>query len=240
MPPTQIQTLPSLEEARPRTITDQVFEALYARVVNLTLPPGAKLSEAEVAAQMGVSRQPVRDAFYRLSQLGFIQIRPQRATTVTPISEEAVMQAYFIRTALEEATMREAALRLTKADLDRLDLLIDRQEAAIRADKRAEFHALDDQFHRDICRSAGLEFVWTLVKDNKGHMDRARYLSLSYGASTAFVEHREILAALRARDPQGAAAAARNHLSHIEQIIARLRVDQPEVFGAPAPEGRGA
>jgi len=232
MLPTEMSPLPLLDDLRPRTVTDQIFDALYTRVVNLTLPPGAKLSEAEVAAQMGVSRQPVRDAFYRLSQLGFIQIRPQRATTVTPISEEAVMQAYFVRSALEDATMRVAAERLTAADLDALDRLIDRQEVAIKSDRRAEFHALDDQFHHDICRAAGLEFVWTLVKDNKGHMDRARYLSLSFGASTAFVEHRQILSALRARDPDAAAAAVRHHLSHIERIVARLRIDQPEIFGA--------
>ncbi len=222
--------LPDLGELRPRTITDQIFELLYERVVNLTLPPGAKLSEAEVAAQMGVSRQPVRDAFYRLSQMGFILIRPQRATTVTPISEQAVLQAYFIRTALEEACMRVAAERLSAEQLMDLDALVDRQEAVLKAGQRDAFHALDDQFHRDICAGAGLEFVWTLVKENKGHMDRARYLSLTYGANTAWQEHRQILSALHARDPDAAAAAVREHLSHIQSIIARLHVDRPEVF----------
>lgn len=84
----------------------------------------------------------------------------------------------------------------------------------------------------DICAGAGLEFVWSLVKDNKGHMDRARYLSLTYGATTAFVEHREILAALRDRDPEAAADAIQRHLSHIEAIIARLHIDRPEMFPA--------
>ncbi|MCG6112578.1 MAG: GntR family transcriptional regulator [Paracoccus sp.] len=231
MPVLEPDSLPPMEDLRPRSVTDQIFEALYARVVNLTLPPGAKLSEAEVAAQMGVSRQPVRDAFYRLSQLGFIQIRPQRATTVTPISTEAVMQAYFVRSALEEATMREAALRLQPADWNSLDRLIELQEAASHADRRADFHALDDQFHRDICAAAGKEFVWNLVRDNKGHMDRARFLSLSYGSSTAWIEHRTILAALRARDPDAAAAAVRDHLSHIEHILDRLRIDRPGILG---------
>lgn len=231
MPPQDLDSLPPMEDLRPRSITDQIFEVLYARVVNLTLPPGAKLSEAEVAAQMGVSRQPVRDAFYRLSQLGFIQIRPQRATIVTQISTEAVMQAYFIRSALEEATMRIAALRLQPTDWDGLDRLIQLQEVASRADRRTEFHALDDQFHHDICAASGKEFVWNLVRDNKGHMDRARFLSLSYGSSTAYIEHREILAALRARDPEAAAAAVRTHLSHIEHILERLRIDQPGIIG---------
>ena len=58
--------LPALDEARPPSVTDQVYDALYERVIDLTLPPGARLSEAEVATQMGVSRQPVRDAFYRV------------------------------------------------------------------------------------------------------------------------------------------------------------------------------
>lgn len=230
MPPSSLKALPSMDELRPRTVTDQIFDVLYDRVVNLTLPPGTKLSESEVAAQMNVSRQPVRDAFYRLSQLGFIQIRPQRATTVTPISQEAVSQAYFIRSALEEQTIRHAATSLTAQNLTDLEALLDQQEAAIKTDSFAEFHALDDQFHHDICKAAGLEFVWALVRENKGHMDRVRYLSLSFGAEAAFGEHRTIIAALQARDPEAAATAVRVHLGHINDILARLRIDRPEVF----------
>ena len=101
----------------------------------------------------------------------------------------------------------------------------------VTAGRRDAFHALDDQFHRDICAAAGLDFVWALVRDNKGHMDRVRYLSLTYGASTAWQEHRQIMAALRARDPDAAAAAMRQHLGRIESILARLRQDRPEVLG---------
>jgi GntR family transcriptional regulator, rspAB operon transcriptional repressor len=225
-----VATLPSWVEVPPRTLADQIFELLYERVVNLTLPPGARLSEAEVAAQLSVSRQPVRDAFFRLSQLGFIRIRPQRATTVTPLSEEAILQAYFIRSALEEACIRTAVDVLKVEDLDSLGRLIDRQEVAVAADRRSEFHSLDDQFHRDICRKSGLEFVWSLVRENKGHMDRARYLSLSYNAAIALAEHREILSALRARDTEAATAAIRGHLSRIQDIVERLHRDKPEVF----------
>lgn len=224
-------TLPVLDDLRPRTVTDQVYDVLYQRVINLTLPPGAKLSEAEVAAQMGVSRQPVRDAFYRLSQLGFIVIRPQRATFVTQISEEAIWQAYFVRLALEVACMRKAVHVLTAEQHDALGDLIKRQEAAIEADDRQGFHVLDDQFHRDICAYAGLEFVWTLVKDNKGHMDRARWLSLSYNARNAMAEHQDILSALKQRDEAKALVAIEMHLSRIGDTLDRLRAEQPEMLG---------
>lgn len=227
---TEIEELPHLGDPRPRTVTDQVFEALYQRVIDLSLPPGTRLSEAEVSARMGVSRQPVRDAFYRLSQLGFILIRPQRATMVTPISEQAVTQAYFIRAALEEAVMQDAARTLTAADHDQLAALIDRQRAALDADDRALFHNLDDQFHRDICTAAGLDFIWTLVKERKGHMDRARFLSLSFGAPRVVEEHATILDALRQRDGAAASAAVRLHLSQIQAILDRLKLDRPEMF----------
>ena len=109
--------LPSLETVRAPSAADQIFAALYRQVVTLELPPGSRLSEAEVARRMGVSRQPVRDAFWRLSQLGFLTIRPQRATTVSPISERSVEQARFIRTALEVETVRLAVERRDEAAL---------------------------------------------------------------------------------------------------------------------------
>ncbi|SMO99395.1 GntR family transcriptional regulator [Paracoccus laeviglucosivorans] len=223
--------LPSLDDMRQRTVTDQVYDALYERVVDLTLKPGAKLSEAEVAAQMGVSRQPVRDAFYRLSQLGFINIRPQRATIVTPISEVAIRQAFFIRLALEIACIRAATTRLTVDQHEALGDVIARQAAAVAADDRAAFHALDDQFHHDICAGAQLEFVWNLIKDNKGHMDRARWLTLSYNAENAMREHKSILDGLQARDAEMATAEMTRHLTRIEETLARLRAERPDFMG---------
>lgn len=225
------QILPVLDDTRQPSVTDQVFQALYDRIINLGLPPGARLSEAEVAAQMNVSRQPVRDAFYRLSQLGLILIRPQRATTVTHISEAAVRQASFIRSALEIACIQQAAARLDDAQLDALDTLITRQAEAIEGGQRELFHALDDQFHRDICDYAGLGFAWSLIRDNKAHMDRARYLSLNSGGPDALDDHRRIAAALRGRDAKAAAGAMRLHLGRINTILDRLRDENPAVFG---------
>lgn len=229
-----IPSLPMLEPTIPRSVADQVFDLLYERIINLTLQPGSKLSEADVAAQLGVSRQPVRDAFYRLSQLGFIVIRPQRATLVTHISREATLQAYFIRRALEEAVMRQAAVDLTEDQLDALSALIEAQAAAMTADDKTRLHALDDRFHQDICQYAGLGFVWSLIRDIKGHMDRARYLSLSFNAPRVIEDHREILVALCERDAEKAAIASGRHLSRITSVIETIQSKQPEVFSQSA------
>ncbi len=112
---------------------------LYQQVLTLELPPGSRLSEVEVAKILGVSRQPVRDAFWRLSQLGFLEIRPQRSTTVTQISERAVAQARFIRTALEVETVRVAAKSFGADDFALLDAHLAEQAQAVSADDRKGF-----------------------------------------------------------------------------------------------------
>lgn len=224
--------LRAVDSLRVPSVTDLVFEQLYHQVVELDLPPGTKLSEVEVAKQMGVSRQPVRDAFYRLSQLGFLLIRPQRATVVTQISEKGVLQARFIRTALEMETARAAAAVLTDRQIEELEELIARQRKAMEADDKVLFHALDDDFHKRICDMSGHDFAWALIRDSKAHMDRVRYLSLSFGAQSALADHVEILEALRTHDGDAAAACMRIHLSRIKTIIGRIRESHGQYFAA--------
>ncbi|MFZ5749495.1 MAG: GntR family transcriptional regulator [Pseudomonadota bacterium] len=220
------------------SIADQVYGELHRQVLSLEMKPGARISEVDVARAMGVSRQPVRDAFYRLSKLGFLQIRPQRATTVALISPAAVMRARFIRTALEAETVRFAATRLAESDHAALEAIVEAQDAAILADDKALFHRLDDQFHREICARAGVGFTWELIAENKGHMDRVRMLSLSFASRTAWDDHVLILAALRSRDADRAVAAMREHLSRIKEQIDRILASNHEWFADEAPGDR--
>jgi DNA-binding GntR family transcriptional regulator len=222
--------LQALATSRVRAVADQVFDAIYDQVVTLELPPGSRISEADVARALEVSRQPVRDAFWRLSKLGFLTIRPQRPTTISPISEAAVLQARFVRTALEVETVRIAARTLRSADHDQLVALLAAQAAAVADHDRERFHGLDDEFHRLICELSGHGFAWALIREHKAHMDRVRFLSLGFGADLALKEHRAIVAAVRAGDVPAAVAAVRLHLSRIEDIIARIRADGAVLF----------
>lgn len=222
--------LQTIKPAERKNVSDQVFDVLHAQVQSLDLPPGSKLSEADVSTQMGVSRQPVRDAFYRLSKLGFLVVKPQRATTVSQISAHAVFKARFIRTAIEVETIRRACERLSDEDFTALEHMSDEQQAAVDADDRMLFHRRDDAFHKSICERAGLAFTWDVIRENKAHTDRVRFLSLAFASQTALDDHRAILNAVRARDADRAAAAVRLHLSRIEGIIERLRTENHEWF----------
>lgn len=222
--------LAPLDPSAAATATDMVFEALYQAVIQLALPPGTKVSEAEIARQLDVSRQPVRDAFFRLSKLGFLSIRPQRATLITRISRAAVLRAAFIRTALEVECLTAATALAGPADLAGLEALLDAQGSAIAAADRSGFHALDDAFHRRICEIAGHGYVWTLIQEQKAHMDRVRFLSLTAGSRLAYDEHRGILAAVTARDAPVAVARLRAHLGRLRGIIEEIAAGHAQYF----------
>lgn len=218
--------LPTIKPSKQPTVADQVFSTLRQRILTLELPPGAKLSATEVADQMGVSRQPARDAFYRLSKLGFLIIRPQRATTVSLISETAVMRAQFLRIALETETIRRAIERLGKHDYDAMHQLLEEQSVAKDEPDIELFHQLDDQFHREICRRANVEFAWDLIDESKAHMDRVRRLSLSFATDVVLEDHHAILNAMVCGDTAAAIESLRLHLGRVQQQIEQIRQDK--------------
>ena len=110
------------------------------------------------------------------------------------------------------------------------------QAAAVAEDERERFHGLDDEFHRRICALGGHEYAWALIREQKAHMDRVRFMSLSFGAQSALDDHVAILAAIRARDVPASVAAMRAHLWRIEDIMPRIRADPCRAF---RPDKRG-
>jgi len=181
------------------------------------------MSEAEVASQFSVSRQPVRDAFFRLSELGFLLIRPQRATVVTKMSKIALEQAAFVRCALEKACLAEAMEKMTEDDLARLEDILSQQKRAVDAADQQTFHELDDAFHSCLCDIAGREHVWGLIKEHKSHVDRARFLSLPFSLEITFGEHMSVFEAIRDKDSGSAKTLMGLHLNRIVRILPHIQ-----------------
>ncbi|WP_150522533.1 GntR family transcriptional regulator [Roseibium sediminis] len=226
----ELRRMADLQTPERQAMSDVVFDVLYRQILSLDLPPNTKMSEAEVAKLMGVSRQPVRDAFHRLSRLGFLDIRPQRATVVSPISIQAVAQARFIRKALEMETVRTACERLGSEEIALLEDIVERQRDAVSRSNVLEFYELDDDFHWEICRLAGLEFAWEVIRENKAHMDRVRCLSLTFASEEALEDHVSILTAIKLKQSDKAAEAMGLHLSRIRLQLSRIHDEHKDYF----------
>lgn len=214
------------------TASVQVYQQLRAQIIALDIPPGAALSENDLASAFGVSRTPVREALLRLADEGLVEIVPKSGTTVSRIPYAQLGEAIVIRRALEELAVREASRRATKSQITGLWALVERQREAARADDRNGFHAADEAFHAAIAEVAGYPGIWHLVNQVKVQVDRIRHLTLPESGRMLRVtkEHAAVLSAMEKRDGDKAIAAMRNHLNGLESSLPDIRRRNPEFF----------
>lgn len=209
----------------------QVHDWLRRRVLQGDLAPGARLSETEIATEIGISRQPVREAFIRLAADGLAEVRPQRGTYISKISVAAVLSARLIRAAVESDLAR-----LTAAQQDGAVLAAMQSEIAIqhRADRAADVNAFiesDDRFHQLLTVAAGYPAVWHDLERLKSQMNRLRHMSMRvFDRRRTIGQHQDILDALRAGDADAAERAVRAHLQQMLIELPRIAAQRPEYF----------
>ena len=214
-------------------IRQQVYQRLHDAIVRLQLPPGQVLSENEIAERFGVSRQPVREAFIRLIEVGLMSVQPQRGTRVVKISQKAVLDGRFVREAVEVAVVRTAAKQgLTDDILGQLYDLIEAQKKTVEKNDFDRFFLLDEALHRTLALAIGNDYAWGVVEEIKAQMNRVRYLSLQEATPLKLLidQHAAIVETVDQRDPERAAQAMRIHLSEILHSLPLLAERFPEMF----------
>jgi len=225
---------------RARAGVEQIYRELRERIVSVALRPGDALSEARIAERFGVSRTPVREAFRRLADEGFLQVVPQVGSFVAPIDLSAVRDNHFVREALECRIVELAAQRIDALQRAALSRNLAAQARAMAAGDAEAFFREDEEMHRLLARIAGHERAWQVIHDAKGQMDRVRRLSLvDRGRSRQRLrEHRAIVARIVAGDGQGASSAMREHLDSIFGAIANIAAENAHFFvGLPQAGG---
>lgn len=210
----------------------RVYDALRDVLVAGRLEPGRRLSENELAEALGVSRTPVREALVRLGDDRLVEIVPQLGTFVSKISIGAVADAQFVREALECAAIRLTAERATDADLLELRAIVAQQEEAHAAGDFDRFFVTDDAFHAKLCAASGHEIAWSLAQRADGHLVRVRRLSLPVPEymGEMIQEHRAVVDAVAAHDPDRAEAELRHHLRMVLSVLEAIRAEHPEFF----------
>lgn len=215
-----------------RTAVDDIFDYLHEEILSLRLRPGDKISEADVAARFGVSRQPVRDAFSRLANLDLLLIRPQRATEVRRFSAREIEKSRFVRASVEKEVLRRAAARCDDEGAAMLDAELERQEQAITDRDVDGFGTLDYDFHKALCKIAGVDFAFDVILSEKAKVDRLCMLGLSKEdrMPELVADHRAIADAVKAHDPEGAVAAGMLHMSRLDDTITRITETNANYF----------
>lgn len=218
-----------------RTSVDDVFDYLHAEIRTLGLLPGDKISEADIAARFGVSRQPVRDAFSRLANLDLLLIRPQRATEVRRFSMREIVKSRFVRAAVEKEVLRRAALNCDAASAALLDAELAKQDQTILDCNVTGFGLLDYDFHKLLCAIADVEFAFDVIMTEKSKVDRLCLLSMSKEDRLPELveDHRAMAAAVKQQNPDKAVEIGMVHLSRLDETIAWISETKTAYFEPP-------
>lgn len=225
-------SLPPLQRPESRyRISDAVFVQLSESIRNLTLPPGTPISEPGIAAQLHVSRSPVREAFTRLVDMGLITVTPQVGSFIAPISLAEVDESVFIRGALETRAFQRA-IQAGPPDTTKIQQLVDANRAAAIAQDFDTFFDTDEQLHQSVFELAGVPRLWSVVRSTKMQLDRLRRLSLPISTLNPDLldEHQHIVDALRTQNEAAGIAVIERHATRIFTIVDELRAQNPTFF----------
>jgi DNA-binding GntR family transcriptional regulator len=225
--------LPTLPRQR---TSDSVYDALRSAILSRSFAPGQRLNVHELAADLGVSLTPVKDALTRLEAEALIHIRPRSGTFVTAVSPDDVAEAFDIRCALECLAAEKALSRASDEDVSSLRALaIEISEPPDAEAARLTHAARNVEFHKRIVALSGSRRLVQMYESLDAHIQIAR-IHLRHGDWKTRVqaereEHLAIVAALGHRDGSALVASLRHHiLRAAESLVHDLRM---EADGAP-------
>ena len=208
---------------------DYALRTLKENIIHLTLEPGSQISENELAAEMGLSRTPVRAALADLAQVNIIEIHPQKKSLVSLIDYAMVEEAQFMRNQLETAVLDVVCERASEQDFIRLQENLRLQNFYLDHFNPQLLMELDDQFHRLLFELAGKPMVYQLMNTISIHFDRVRSMALVSVKDLKIVQdHEAIVEALLQRDAAKAKEIMAVHLNRYKVDAATIRERYPQ------------
>jgi DNA-binding GntR family transcriptional regulator len=205
-----------------KSLRDQIVGAIRDAIIKGKFKAGEKIPEQELAEQLGVSRTPIREAIRILEQQGLLETRPKNGTYVASLNWDEVQDSLYVRMALEESAVRQAIQRLMPEEWNKLceefQRLYDGMGEAIARDDPVATTELDIEWHTlliDAARNRYLSRIWraTGLPFLVWSPERELYPFTAEKWAVFQRRHRELLDALRGRDPDQCAEAVRNHIS---------------------------
>jgi len=195
------------------SLRDQVGEVLRDMIVQGVLETGTRINEVELAATLGISRGPLREAIQRLGAEGLIDFRRNRGAFVKEITPQDIHHMYELRETIEVEAARLAARRADNDDVAILQGHIEAVDELLAADSDTAYPSQFD-FHQSVLALAKNPYLYRAGADLQVQLRIARLRSggSPERARQALEEHRAVLAAIAAKDEDAAAGAMRDHL----------------------------
>ena len=206
-------------------INEQVYEAIETAIVRCELGPGALLGDRQLAEALGVSRTPVRDALHRLESSGLVERRGRAGWAVSGFALRDVHELFELRRILEPLGFERLFESGEEATVGELSRYFDDFPERMPEDLMPRYLYTDRWFHQRIVECTGNGRIVRFYEVVEKQIDRVRhFVSYNYEGRVAdsLAEHREICAAIAARNASAATQALIRHLRKVEELIAAL------------------
>lgn len=198
------------------SLRDQVLAELRTRIIDAQYRPGERLTEDRLAADFGVSRNPVREALRVVEAEGFIEIQPRRGAVVATPDERTMRDMFATRAVLEPLGARIAAERATSQELGALRRLLDDARDATNDGDFVRVAELNTALHHAVMQMSGNRWLLQFSTAMYRHVHWVFRLGASHRAVHSWEEHVRLVEALEAHDPSAAEEAARDHVHAAE------------------------
>ena len=202
-------------------LRDHVYTSIKNAIITAQRAPNERLIEETIAADMGTSRTPVREALQKLEKEGLIFRRPQTGFVVKGVAEEEVEDILDLQCVLEGHAGRLAASRITEDELRSLNDLISRQEDCLMNSDTETFIRLDGEFHDALHRAAKNARLYDLVQGLRDSIDRYRVIVFrsQAGLHLSVKDHKEMVSLMRTKNGRKIEKLIRTHLIRGKSII---------------------
>jgi DNA-binding GntR family transcriptional regulator len=208
---------------RPVPLRQSVYDALVDLIVGGELPPGQHMVETDLARQLGVSRQPIREALHRMEAEGGVDLRPSQGAFVHVPTDSEVDNLLDVRALLEAETARLAARAPSPAQVARLREICREGQAAAEADDFGEAVTVNSLFHTEIAAIGGNEVLAELA-DIVGRRVQWYYrLVAPERGPGSWIEHGQLIDAIEQHDAERASVVARKHTERTRAAYHRPR-----------------
>jgi GntR family transcriptional regulator, rspAB operon transcriptional repressor len=207
-----------------KLLNQLAYDKLKHLIITMAFRPGEYVNEAHISKTLKIGRTPVHQALNRLKHEGMVEVIPRKGVIVKAVSLNEIMEVIEVRLVNEAYCARLAASRAEDAEIVAMESLLDEADEAVAASDVERQMMLDRHFHGLLAKAAKNEVLAELLQGLHDRSLRFWFISLRDRAHHVAVqaEHRAILAAVKARDPEAASAAISEHIQSFRKNIARF------------------
>jgi DNA-binding GntR family transcriptional regulator len=210
---------------------EALYASLKAMAVDFRLRPGERLNEGALARALNASRTPLREALNRLVAEQLIDFQPGKGFFCRALDPQSIFNLYELRVILETASLRLAVTRGSDAAIIDLHAALYSEGLQVEGRTIREMTALDEAFHLGIARLGGNEEIVRQLERLNERIRFIRWIDMSSNTGRTKGEHRAIMAAIEARDVDGAVAIMQLHIAkRMDQIVAAVREGYSNIY----------